>query len=988
MKKIIAYILLISMVSFIALDGFITEKHTYFLENSGLSKKKREILRHVLITIDEATMYQKIQAACKAADDLQKIIDSKKKVLLNAYEEDQGPISLAIEIVELQRAHFKDFARIETHHLPYFQCIKGWINAVWDSITTSMQWYGNKKITVIQNLTNQLLIYTALERCECLQTYSQAMHYFVFQKHIKLPEVVNFWAYKPMRFALTQQIKKFTSIPKIQASIVGDLAEVVGEALADGAGNVLKSTVKSGGSIIENASGNILKETLPDGSSVELAADSTGALKPLPGAVSAELAEIAAEQVGIRSVSGVASKFDSSFSNLSEVEDTISALKNDTAAMNAVDELTGISRSADVSDVLSDAAKEGVVSDLEGLEPMIEPLSEDTAMTFDEYVADLGEKFKNDGAKYQGMYKELAAQTRKIRKGDDGWLTKKRLLTNINHSKEKLDSTIKSQVKEMNALAKKLPKKDPRTIEINNQIKALKKSKEGVLDTLTSKGKEISIEKELNKAKSWDTAAVWADRTKTAADMMLQMGIMQGSSLAISWIDAADAQTFADIKAKETKVQVDFQVKINQIQAASQAQIQLSEQAASWRLNILAAKQADITSLFTDQQTYFLQTLISASVATNYISNPMVWDQYFLYAPMYTPSAIVQPSPNKKNPIIYFPPSPVYYSTPWSVPPLLSTKSLADTYLWKFLNGKLTIAAIAPSGLPIIPPSSLPKISQTIPSYPVDHTWYNVGRCGNWEYSATDNSFYQYSMIPSATPQLPQGDSSQAGLNSIFTEYIPPTINDVTGVRTYQIQAEVQISSGQSPWVAGIIFNQARWISGVTDQMNQYRFCGLYSSSKSSPITFCAAESLFMTSTIATQSALSPITPLHQIMGTVSEKALWSTANKNLISNPLYPTAGTSTQTPLALGTTYVITIFTQPETIFVILSIKNTDGSLTNVFGPAVLAGRNPIVWHGHSIGFVSSGCSARFSLNKPQELVYTASDIARFTKQLSSGT
>ena len=127
--------------------------HTYLLEHSGLSKRNQKTLYTLLDTINAATMYQQIQAARQAADILQCIIDAKTEVYNTAYQENKGPLGCAIEIVSLQQRHFKDFSRIEWHHLSYKNCIIGYFSQV---IGVIKKYLGIQESTVIDDLSKSL----------------------------------------------------------------------------------------------------------------------------------------------------------------------------------------------------------------------------------------------------------------------------------------------------------------------------------------------------------------------------------------------------------------------------------------------------------------------------------------------------------------------------------------------------------------------------------------------------------------------------------------------------------------------------------------------------------------------------------------------------------------------------------------------------------------------------------------------------------------
>ena len=825
-----------------------------------------------------------------------------------------------------------------------------------------------------------------LKQAECLQTYYKAQHYFVFQQEIEVPEIVNFWSYQPIRFSLTQQIKKWTSIPKIQASSIAAIGKTVAEVTsANTAANAAKLSatgLEDIAKVIDPVTGKVTKFKFKEGDSVSIAASADGTIPALADDLIIALETIVKEDSNAIATLGTAASKESVI--FDEAGYAIpSTLKKEAAAVAQVEvgenitSMIGqdITKVADTATALkittpgvevtseAEIAAASQVKNLSDQEFRI-LISTKLATTQDSRFAEVAELL---AARQSVAEKSLAEKAVTKKMYDTIWMSKKDLTYAIN-----------SQIKDL--------KKNPVLLDADAKVIATRIAElKGISSGLTNNLALTAAKSSIAKREMWFAIIM---------DVAIQMGIMLSAPIGIHWVDAADAKIFAQLKLKQTKLKNDFLVKINTIQALSQEQIQLSEQAASWGLGILKTQQDQLSSIFSSQQTYLLQSLVTANLANNYVSNPMIWDQYFLNAPMYTPSfngAAIQAKNNADNGVSAIPypiQQPVFYSGSWAVSPILRTNNVSDTYLWKVINGKLTLDALTLKPVVSLPATVLPTIAQPFPTQSLPHTWYNIGRRGNWGYSPTDDSFYQYQSVSNVSSRSSQiADPVEAGLNAIFTEYVPPVILDSVGVATYQIQAEIQVAGVKSPWIAGIMFNGGRWISGVTDQSNQYRLCGLYGSGKDLvPISFFTAESFYVTSTITGIANLHPITPIAQILNPTSIP----TDSKNIgnvIKNPLYPSSGITNQTALALGQTYVITIYTQPTQFFVSLDMKNNDGSLKNIFGPVALANRNPILFNFHTIGFISSGCSTRFSLKKPQQLVFDPADITTFTQSISSG-
>jgi hypothetical protein len=991
--KIVKIIILFTCV--FPVHGFMNHRNAYLLEKSGLSKKNRNFFYEVLTTIDHATTYQQICAVRIASSHLQKIIDEKMNVYQSVHEEDKGPLGLAIDIVEIQKKHFDDFARISLHYLPYIKRCLGFLNVLFEDIKTRFFY---QKATSIDILVDKLLRYTSLERTECLQTYWNVKHYFAFQKDIIIPEIVNFWEYRPLRFSLSKKIKHYTSVPKIQSALVQ-------------AGKVA-STVKMGTTALKSASG-IALNVASDGKTLaiatkgatvsmaprvlgEVVALSDDVLLPLTRAGKIEAAMVSGLDDQIAIVKAADKLDDLAKGGLKGGNKGAKGLSEAAAADAKTAKSLGlVSEGKAVGDVAETASSLKIATPkIESIDIPKGVISQDPKVAADAYITSLKDSLGASTDKFSKIKTELVADQAVASKIASSKAVKNKALIDINESRLTLQSDIKSQISQLDKVSKSFAKSDPIQLDISKQVTTLK---------------EISkqAKSELSLSLGAGRVARFKNYLKIAADMMVQMGIQFGTELAIAWIDEKDAKIFAELTLRQAELQSSFQSTINAIQATAQSQIQFSEQTASWSLGILQAQQANVISAYSNQQTYLLQSLVQASIAQNYVSNPMVWDQYFLSAPMYTPTRNMQlpgtvaaknmPQKGVDASVIPYPAKQqVFYKGPWAVTPVLRTKSLADTTMWKFVNGKLTIESLnSSSGVGALPSlaatSSAVMPSITFPSVlnPIDHTWYNIGRRGAWGYNPSDDSFYQYQVVGNSSVAFPAGgDGAEAGFNSIFTEYIPPIVTDSMGIPTYIVQAEMQVNSGQSPWVAGIAFNRARWISGVTDTMNQYRFFGLYSSNKSSGITFCGAESFYVTSTLSNATNMAPITPLVQIMANSSQSSLWKSVGSSFIGNPLYPATTNSKSVPLALGQTYVITIATQPNQVIVTLDLKNQNNTTTTIFGPLAIANRNPVIFNGHSLGFVSSGCSSRFRLMQPKELVYAPNDIKTFSQLISLGS
>jgi hypothetical protein len=97
--------------------------------------------------------------------------------------------------------------------------------------------------------------------------------------------------------------------------------------------------------------------------------------------------------------------------------------------------------------------------------------------------------------------------------------------------------------------------------------------------------------------------------------------------------------------------------------------------------------------------------------------------------------------------------------------------------------------------------------------------WRNIFRQGNWIFSPESNSFMQTELV-TIQGQLPTDQATKALYNSIFKEFYP--------IADYQIVVECTITEISYPCIVGVVFNNARWISGVPDRFHQHRFVGAF----------------------------------------------------------------------------------------------------------------------------------------------------------------
>jgi len=248
------------------------------------------------------------------------------------------------------------------------------------------------------------------------------------------------------------------------------------------------------------------------------------------------------------------------------------------------------------------------------------------------------------------------------------------------------------------------------------------------------------------------------------------------------------------------------------------------------------------------------------------------------------------------------------------------------------------------------------------------YTWYNVWGSAagltDWAFDPALGGFVQRAVTPgertsvSILRDLPlqwmlsgNVDARTAEQNSIFTEYF-------TTASSYVIEVELTVFNNGFPFLAGIMFNKPRWVSGSPDRMYSYRFVGIYGDSNKG-ISFYAGQSM-----TSQKEALSTVhTPLDGILVRDSELAL-----------PLYTYDRSSTPLFAQQPHTYTISILTQKSQFNVTIIDKTTGVTLVN---NKPIGFNNPTMntffgWY-HGIGFMSPGAQTLFKIIKPVELSYT---------------
>jgi hypothetical protein len=259
---------------------------------------------------------------------------------------------------------------------------------------------------------------------------------------------------------------------------------------------------------------------------------------------------------------------------------------------------------------------------------------------------------------------------------------------------------------------------------------------------------------------------------------------------------------------------------------------------------------------------------------------------------------------------------------------------------------------------------------------PQGHLWKNVFPVGNWQYDQTTDSFWQMNKEPMLTTDTDVKtnktsiNANKAPNNSIFTEWI-------TRQSSYEILCEVTLYQVSYPFFAGVIFNKARWISGDTSRLQQYRLAGIYGNNDKK-ITACLAEQYTPkanpkakapAATAGAQAvATLPLYPLQQIVSGSGVQPI--TINKTLFDS--------LQQHPI----TFKIKIITSPETIK--LKIWQSKTVEPQEFTTVTSMNKDLFLYHG--LGFMSPGAIAEFKIINPTSLLFPTSARTIFTAQVEA--
>lgn len=246
--------------------------------------------------------------------------------------------------------------------------------------------------------------------------------------------------------------------------------------------------------------------------------------------------------------------------------------------------------------------------------------------------------------------------------------------------------------------------------------------------------------------------------------------------------------------------------------------------------------------------------------------------------------------------------------------------------------------------------------------------WYNVFQIGDWEFDAHTNSFWQNSLAKASADAWKTGKGIDAPENNaIFTEYISPE-------KSYDIEIECRLIAASYPFFVGVLFNKGRWISSDPERLHQYRLFGIYGTQagKTARMDVAFAQQTLQASQDSKgKKSRTIITPLQHIVQD-SSTHLHKVADQDLIE---------LAQEPLR----YVFAIHTGPDQVSLQVKKIGANNQETIIF-QTTRSGLDAYLAIFHGIGCMATGCQAEFKIRKPEKLLYSAQELADFTKNVQS--
>ncbi len=1006
-----------------------------------LSVRQNNQVQELLHTIEKSSVHEQIEAAQEAVRILEQEIEQRRLIYETADEQDKEFIGYKAGILIAQAHWLKHIAKKMSYCLPLHKQASGFCKKHFKELKRKTAQLFRRSYSNL-NLTNQLLSYAQLEREHIFSTYPSTLAHAVINEHKDLPELMAFWSSQRKQWLLLNESKKYLYQPRVQA--MDAAVEATEEAIASAEEDAVQEAIEEAArDAIAGVTASQAAEDADGASSVGAeglnAADAESVEEEIVN-LSTEANEATSELVDTDEIEGALSKTAQRLQSLWKGLKWVGKGLQD--AFEYVPGKTAISKVLEVGMKLATGPMRGLWSLIGRFLPEAVDMADITASMSEGALAaaDLTPEALEQAS---DTVEEFAAQGKKLasrlaKKGFGKLLTKSVTEDEIAELSESaaaanegdgLSGAIRARMSQIRGqAAEALESEGPETAfgrawrwlrggsrrmigrslralnegageEIGQAAEALRLSEAGLGGTgvltkdttellqevkafreelmtpLTKSGRVLRMMGNINRAFAANYPMI-----HMAVSMTLFMDMMMGGQLAISWENQAQAKEYISMTQQRNKISSGLQSELSQIELTKKASLrQLDANKAKMLLDILKINKQLGTGTV-HEINYVVQSISGFTPQHIYLSEPMMYDQYFYYSPMLTPSAQepLFPRGNEDSPWIVRPKNPPILkqrAAGWIVKQSQSDAPTAPgTGEW--IVGEKSSRE---TNNPIIFTQQF-NIPEQFPTNPVAHTWYNPFRAGNWIFNPDENAFIQYLMQPITSSSAPQGDAAQALQNSIFTEYIPPVILNKDGVMTYIVQVEMKIYNAQFPFFAGIFFNGGRWISGSSDLRKQHRLFGLYGA-PDKEISLRAAETAYISEKNQLQEKTS-LTALEQVLALPTTKREWEEKYRSLIPNPLYPNKEQNS-VPLEVGKTYILTAATQPTRIMLKLEEK-TDQGMIPIFGPSTIIHRNPFVFIYHNIGFVSGGCSAGFKLIQPQQLAYTESMLEKFKTEI----
>ena len=995
----------------------------------ALSVREQEEVKTLIRTLKNSSMHEHIAAAQEAISSLKQEIEKRRLIYEAADEQDKPFIGYKAGII-MSQAHWLELvAEKMSSCLPLHKQASGFCKKYFKRLKNRTARLFNKQHTN-SNLTAQLLSYARLERERIFSTYPSTVALAATHEHKDLPPLMAFWSEHRKQWLLLNQSKKYLYLPKVQMGTIEGGGE---EALADEVSAAIEEALQEAkdtarqGAAEAVAQGGGLGEAEVEGA-VEGASDVADDGVTATDASTIEKAVI--EQ------GGEVNEETEELTNLEKVKDvvdrTAAQLKEAWRKIPGASRVDGFASKLFIGPIRGflRIAKE-MLPDVANLDELTANIAEGT-LTEDLFVTpEAMEKAENTVEEFAQDAKSIAKRTRKglLSRLVSKKVTQEELEQLSTKATEgDLSGAIKTQLTQARADAVRTLQDDPQktvldralrwkrglrssvgrglrridgtagvrlsraaealrlseaglegagdvseeTQDLINQVKELR---EQLTTPLTKSGRYLRMMGNMNKALAANYPVLHG-----LIHMTLFMDAMMGGQLAISWENEAQAKEYLAMTKQRNAISAKFQSTISKIELTKEASMRQIRANKANLLTKIAKTNQKMTGGIIEEINYIVQSVAGNTSHNIYLSQEMLYDQYFYYSPMLTPNESMPlfPSQEENSPWVIRPARPLVLNqltAGWIVSKSSSDAPTAPgTGAW-IVGGKDPREPSKP--LVFSKKFSIPK---DFPTNAVAHRWHNPFRAGNWIFNPDHNRFFQYLIQPITSSKSPQGDANEALHNSIFTEYIPPIILNEEGITTYVVQVEMKIYQAEFPFFAGIFFNGGRWISGSKDLRAQHRLFGFYGNLEKK-ITLCGAETAY----ISTKDQLlekTSLTALEQILAPSETQKSWRASYRGIIPNPLYPNSKENSVS-LEVGKTYILTAATQPTRIMLMLEEK-TERGLVPMFGPYTIIHRNPFIFLYHNIGFISGGCSTGFKLLQPKQLLYSQKSLDEFKRKI----